>query len=398
MTTEIGSIATNPAPIDLATTGAQAPRKGGRFVFVDALRGAAAMWVLLYHAVYFGYGQLILGRLPGWVETFFMSGHHGVPIFFVLSGFVIAHSVSRYRVDLPFMGRFFLRRSIRLDLPYWSSMILIVGLGLLSNLVAPTKLYTPPSLPMVAANVFYLQRILGYPTISDVYWTLSFEVQFYLVFCLLMGLAHATRRDEADKRSLFLIFVPAFLVAVIWPLGFFPTTYPIFFPPVWHGFLLGVLACWAMNGTVRPAWFYAYAAAVGIGGLWNGFGFTIVCALTSALLYFAARMGGLTRWLDWRWLQFLGLISYSLYLIHCQIITAVFKAGYIITGHSFLSECFWCAAMVVACVGCAGVMWWLVERPSLALAHHFSLHRQGPRGPAVAPDPPAMADRPAIGG
>jgi peptidoglycan/LPS O-acetylase OafA/YrhL len=54
-------------------------------------------------------------------------GHFGVPIFFVLSGFVIALSLDGKPMSLEIIGRFILRRSIRLDLPYWTAIVLLAN-------------------------------------------------------------------------------------------------------------------------------------------------------------------------------------------------------------------------------------------------------------------------------
>ena len=41
-----------------------------------------------------------------------------------------------------------------------------------------------PSLPQIAANMFYMQQYLGYEHISPIFSTLCYEVQFYVVFVL----------------------------------------------------------------------------------------------------------------------------------------------------------------------------------------------------------------------
>jgi len=46
--------------------------------------------------------------------------------------------VSRYRVDVRFIGRFALRRAIRLDPPYWMSIVLFIAL------VKPDKIFRFP--------------------------------------------------------------------------------------------------------------------------------------------------------------------------------------------------------------------------------------------------------------
>ncbi len=129
------------------------PRSRGRFVFVDALRGIAALWVVLFHAYEGKHITQVAARLPRWALVFFESGHFGVPIFFVLSGFVIAHSVSRHTVGMSFIVRFAVRRAVRLDPPYWASIVLVIGLGMLSKVVMPAKPYEPLGVGQVLAHL-----------------------------------------------------------------------------------------------------------------------------------------------------------------------------------------------------------------------------------------------------
>lgn len=90
----------------------------GRFVFVDALRGIAALWVVLFHLFATSHLEHLEAALPVPIAQLLHAGYLGVTIFFVLSGFVIAHSVARHRVDAAFAGWFVVRRSVRLSVPY----------------------------------------------------------------------------------------------------------------------------------------------------------------------------------------------------------------------------------------------------------------------------------------
>jgi peptidoglycan/LPS O-acetylase OafA/YrhL len=90
---------------------------GGRFKFVDALRGIAAVSVVLFHLKEGKHIPNLYALMPKWLQTLFDHGVLGVSIFFVLSGFVIAHSLYKQHVTLRLAGRFMLRRSIRLDPP-----------------------------------------------------------------------------------------------------------------------------------------------------------------------------------------------------------------------------------------------------------------------------------------
>src|SRR5690242_16591348 len=93
-----------------------------RIPLIDGLRGIAAMAVVFYHFQ----DRLKLG---GWLGALFDRGNAGVGLFFVLSGFVIAMSIGSEPVGPSFIGRFALRRSLRLDPPYWASIAVILAIG-----------------------------------------------------------------------------------------------------------------------------------------------------------------------------------------------------------------------------------------------------------------------------
>src|SRR5687767_8776 len=107
----------------------------GRFTFVDALRGVAALAVVLFHAVEGGHIPDLMAVMPAWLTAMISHGHLGVAVFFVLSGFVIAHATYGQTITLSYLGRFMLRRSIRLDPPYWFAIAVAVGFAVLSAVV-----------------------------------------------------------------------------------------------------------------------------------------------------------------------------------------------------------------------------------------------------------------------
>jgi peptidoglycan/LPS O-acetylase OafA/YrhL len=113
-----------------------------RFVFVDALRGLAALGVVLFHANEGHHITELFGYFPHFLQVGLENGSLGVLIFFVLSGFVIAHSLYEQRMSLSLLGRFTLRRSLRLDPPYWVAIALAIGIGTLASAVVKGR---PPN-------------------------------------------------------------------------------------------------------------------------------------------------------------------------------------------------------------------------------------------------------------
>src|SRR5690606_32302119 len=104
---------------------------------------------------------------------------------------------------------------------------------------------------------------------------------------------------------------------------------------------------------------------------------------TALILASAAIKGRIHGTLNWRWLQFLGMISYSLYLTHNPITGATFRVWYMIAGRSVAAQATGLVLATISCVVFAWGMYLVIERPSIALA------RSASRGKvAVEPLPP----------
>jgi peptidoglycan/LPS O-acetylase OafA/YrhL len=329
--------------------------KTTRFAFVDALRGIAALGVILFHAVEGNHVNAFYDILPGWLQSFLRHGYVGVAIFFVLSGFVIAHSLNDKRMSLPDIGVFMLKRSLRLDPPYWVAIVIAVSFSMIASLAVRDRAADEFSLEQIAAHVFYLQDILGYRQVNPAFWTLCLEIQFYLVFAVLLW-----------SGSSFLL-ISGFVVSLLWPLNLAPN-FTGFFPNLWFGFLLGVGSYKAWRVKMALPWFLAYSAAVLAMGLRSDSPFVVACAVTALSLLFVARIGELPTFMNWKWLQFLGAISYSLYLIHSPITGATFRVGYLLTGRTIYTEALWWVISIAACLVVATLLRLFVERPMLRMS------------------------------
>ncbi|WP_105439719.1 acyltransferase [Neorhizobium sp. T25_13] len=345
-------------------------RRGVRFTVVDALRGVAAMGVVLYHAASAGHVKRLLEILPVWVETALLNAGLGVAVFFVLSGFVIAHSLYDKPMSLPEFGRFTLRRSLRLDPAYWASIAVTIAFAALSSYLVSGKQMPDFTAAQIVSHLFYLQDLLEFPAISAVYWTLCLEIQFYLVYALLMSI----------RGSRTALVVAACVISLFWPLGFGPDVWPGLFLPLWYGFLLGVMAYWAWRVSKLMPLFGAYAGIIFLACVSSGNAFGVVCSAAAFVLFGAAVSGRISSGLNWRWLQFLGLISYSLYLTHNLVIGAVFRVAAMVGAVSPLEVLIWWVVSLLCCVAFAATFWLLIERPSMELSKRL--------GQRKAPDLP----------
>lgn len=148
---------------------------------LDLLRFAAAFMVVAYHMGFIIHApsnparsHLLVVTEPASTPPLFWFGFVGVPIFFVISGFVIAYSA-----EYTHPARFFRDRLVRLGPALW----VCASLSLVLFLIFSTH-------PVVAILKRYIKEMIFYPAgpwLDPVVWTLGIEIVFYgLVFALLI--------------------------------------------------------------------------------------------------------------------------------------------------------------------------------------------------------------------
>jgi peptidoglycan/LPS O-acetylase OafA/YrhL len=342
-----------------------------RYHLIDALRGVAALWIVLGHAYEGDHFSLLAAKVP---ELFLIikHGYLAVPMFFVISGFVIANSLTKDHIDGSYFLKFAFRRSIRLDPPYWASIILVVTMAWLSASMK-NEVYAVPDFATILAHIFYLQEILGIPHISGVYWTLCQEIQFYLVFCGLLYVAQRIRVYQ--QQALLTVFSIASAISLLWPLNIIEENlYQGLFFQYWHTFLLGVFSFWSWKKVIPQYFFYAYFFILFSFALNELNYFTVTSCLTAIFIHECAKSGNIGI-CNWRWIQFLGLISYSLYLIHQPITGATLYVFNSIFAPSVTIHLLGLFVSTLSCIVFAYIFWRLFESWSIKLSKKVSIHQ-----------------------
>ncbi|UBU13028.1 acyltransferase family protein [Nonomuraea gerenzanensis] len=151
---------------------AQPPPSTRRHTWLDALRGVAVLAVLFEHLL-----DPLFPEVRSAVSPWFDFGQYGVMVFFLVSGYVVPASLERRGS----VGGFWLGRLFRLY-PLW---ILVAVAGTLFGLL-PVYTELPAQLagqPVTAglAHLTMLQDFLQLPSVVNVFWTLSYEMVFYLL-------------------------------------------------------------------------------------------------------------------------------------------------------------------------------------------------------------------------
>lgn len=144
-----------------------------RLTEIDALRGLAALAVVLFHYTT-RFTEVFGANLTPSIS--FPDGHYGVNLFFIISGFVIFMTLDRTTRPMDFV----VSRFSRLFPAYWAAIILTFSithlLGLPDKLVDATTAFY---------NLIMIHGFFRIPHVDGVYWTLEVELLFYCGMFLL---------------------------------------------------------------------------------------------------------------------------------------------------------------------------------------------------------------------
>jgi len=163
-------------------TPAQAPsgtpaRGGRRLAWLDALRGIAALIVVFDHLMYH-----LLQPVGAVVIRVFDPGQYGVFLFFMVSGYIVPASLERKGS----IRTFWVSRLCRL-FPLF--ILAIAGVFVLHQfgLASLRGVETYPKAAALA-HLFMMSDVLGSTNLISVLWTLSYEMSFYLLLTALFAI------------------------------------------------------------------------------------------------------------------------------------------------------------------------------------------------------------------
>ena len=357
-----------------------------RLAFADGLRAVAVMWVVLHHLYHGGHIARLAEQLPGFAIRVMEYGYLGVTIFFVLSGYVMALTTHALDVDGRVAGRFLLRRLVRLTPPLYVSIAVGVALAWVEAMLRPQTAQLP-SPAAVVAHLFYAQDFLGYPAINVVYWTLIVEIQFYVAFALMAWGGDALRRRTRWPWARMVAGGIAALIAVPWALRLVSTPlWPGGFIGFWYAFMLGVFVLWWARREPAAGWgLCALMAVVALGIVREPHANGVVSLLTAGALVAAHRANAMQHWLNVGWVQWIGLISYSVYLFHVNVQGVAAYALRRVFAPSVASDVVVGVVLVVAPLLASWVAYRLIELPSIAWSRRIRLRPVAPPQPQVAP-------------
>jgi peptidoglycan/LPS O-acetylase OafA/YrhL len=356
----------------------------GRLHFLDALRGLAALAVMLFHFFALGVSPVhdrLAAGMPLWIAWLFQHLYCGVEVFFVLSGFVIAFSMDGHTANLRYAGNFIVRRSLRLDPPYWVACALMLGYFLCRW---PTRWHDfylmYGGIKGLAANLFYVQNLsFIHPahSILDVSWTLCLEIQFYLAYLVMLLLGYYVSTLAARRATVVLRVIVVLGVAGVGGWSFWHSLQrasPDFAGRAWN-FFLAVALYGALTRRVPKLAAVIPLTALAALFFWRKEIPNIVTIATAAAIYIAGATGRLSTLLSWRPLLHFGKISYSLYLLHMVIgLNLLWLLKPVKAGSAVVAWISVALAVVLSLLG-AELLYRLVEAPSNRLSQRLKRRR-----------------------
>lgn len=408
--TVVGAVAPSIAPVERVA-------RGGRFEFLDALRGLAALAVVVQHC-----SERLFPAYFRFSQAHFGLGEFGVFLFFLVSGFIIPASLERGRS----LGAFWVGRFFRLYPLFWACLIA----GMILHSVGQfglTASFLEHPVRNFFLNLTMVHYFIGGPDIQAIgaSWSLSYELAFYLMLSLLL-IGRLNRRSAPlavlalvlivpgaflppsmlnghDANALTRVIVAVVTIAIAVVFAAMAADRRAAVAAVVIAFITVPLV---LNQPGASAMTFAYFATMFVGTVmyrvtsgeisalrgWAVFGFamcmifgvslfvpTITDPLTGVLitwvkqpvtilpayLLFAVALL-LRRYSFPRPLLFLGRISYSLYLVHTLVLDSprwtVSVAG---IPAAWLTLCTW----VIGAVAIAAVTYRLIEKPCHNLGH-----------------------------
>lgn len=343
---------------------------------LHGLRGIAAL--LVVYSVGHGGGYI---KLPG--SDY--AGSMGVALFFVLSGFLMAHLYLPKRINFSSVLDYAVARLARVY-PLFAFVVLLSGVAYM--------LY--PSWPFKLDASAVVAHLLGAGDGGTI-WTISTELQFYgffiliwwfysfagryqdiwLILCLLVVMAISASLGYSDNRIALTGYLHVFLMGMLAALGYRNLDkfkYKVFLRRVAGLLLVVVMVVWGASGYAAPdLWGSRYIYHVEWLMMLTGLMVFLACVNTESII---------GRLLGARFFVWLGEISFGIYLLHRPVIWFLKQVTPVLDGMPWPARA---VALTLGVLLVAHVAHVALEKPARKMVREIGLSRQRSVNTTVEP-------------
>lgn len=358
---------------------------------LDVVRFFAFLMVFIHHTLYHSMDELAARHMPSWATDLYVSvaraGAYGVDLFFVLSAYLITEILFREKegrgsVDVK---SFYIRRMLRIWPLYYFFVLLAALVPFLNPQHAFSLKYVLPFL-LLAGN--WSTIAYGPPnSVAVPLWSVSIEEQFYLLWPPIV--ARLSRPQIAMAAGVMIVLANG---ARVFALLLKTNTWDIWANSFVHldSMAAGILlAIFLRGGAPKLGWRLRlsmivlgvfcialvghFSPALGASSRWGAtlVGYPVVGASCAAIVF--ASIGVQLRL---RALEYLGKISYGLYVYHLM---CIWIAGrFLLVGDGALQMLMRQATALGLTILVSAVSYSLLEKPFLKLKRKFAYVQSRP--------------------
>ena len=294
---------------------------------IDGLRAISVIAVIFYHANFTFYDVVL-----------FKGGYLGVDIFFVISGYLITSLIFKelQKTRKFSFVNFYHRRARRIlpmllfiilfFIPFAWFYLLPTSLVEFSNSIFFSTFFTSNFFFNIEGHSYGNSLSITKPFLHT--WSLSVEEQFYIIFPLFFIFCFKYFKDKIITILLFISLTSLFL-AHYGSFNFSITNFYLLPTRLWEIFCGSILAVIGDNKRIKPN-FSNFLALLGLFVILFSFYFftdetlhpslkTLLPILGTMLIIRFSKKNFTYKILSQKYLVYIGLISYSLYLWHYPI-------------------------------------------------------------------------------
>ena len=336
-----------------------------QFGLINLLKAGAAQLIVLHHLAFYGpmadAARPLMPPIIDWLDQY---GRIAVQAFLVISGFLVAKSLSPS--GMPGIGNplgTIWRRYIKLAPPFIVAMFLAIGASALARTwMVHDSISAPPNMSQLAAHVLLLHSVLGYESLSAGAWYVAIDFQLYALMTCLLWVGGRIAGNRSTPWLMPLLVTLGVSISLLYFNR--DADFDVWAPYFFGSYGLGILAWWASDPR-RPfvATFSLLLMMVVPAVLALELDFRIRIAVASVVACFLCLYGRtrLSTYASsgWSVINYLGKISYSIFLVHfpvCLVVNAAFTR--FVPDDAYLQG--------------AGVVWaWAASVASGAVFHHW---------------------------
>ena len=322
------------------------------FAVLDTLRGIAALLVVIVH--------VSINLDESWITRIASYGQHGVVMFFVISGFIIPYSLHKSEYKIQDISNFLLRRIARLNPPYYVILFLTILFYMFVKILSPNA--AAEHLNITASRIFfhltYIVPFTNTDWYNNVFWTLSIEFQYYILIALLYPFLN---------KNKYLVFLGIIICGLS---NHFPYATETINILGWSTpFLIGIIIFLYKTKKINlQEMIFLSVVMFGICQSQISEPRMLFALFTYFVIMFSNFSSPITN--------FLGKISYSLYLTHSLFFMITFSLSKKLISFDtlFVKEVF----AILLLLGSIPIAYWfyvVVEKPSITLVQKFKLRK-----------------------